>query len=78
LPGSTHAASVEERQRRVGKDGAIEVRIDNPSVSASEPDTVAVSFDQACTFDDCRDRVAEMQPWSRVGAQWLSVSERMP
>ena len=43
--GSAHAAWVEERKRRVGKDGAIEARIENVTVSAPEPDTVEVSFD---------------------------------
>jgi hypothetical protein len=69
---------VKQRRRRVGKNGATEVRIESLNGSASEPDTVEVSFDQACNSDNYRDRVAEIQVCRRIGGQWLIVRERVP
>ena len=74
-PGSSHAAWVEQRKRRLGKDGPIEVRIESLKVAATGPNTVEVSFDQAYTSLDYRDHVAKTQVWSRSGEQWRIVSE---
>ena len=69
---------VKQRRCRVGKNGAIEVRIESLHGSASGPETVEVSFDPAYTSDDYRDRFAKKQVCRRIGGQSLIVSERMP
>jgi adhesin transport system outer membrane protein len=75
-PGASHETWVAQRRQRLGKRGSIEVRIEGLKASAIGPNTVEVSFEQAYTSIDYRDRVAKTQEWRRVGGQWVIVSER--
>lgn len=75
-PGTSREPWVEQRRQQLSKRGPIDVSIESLNASATGPNTVEVSFEQAYTSIDYSDRVPKTQVWSRIDGQWLIVSER--
>lgn len=64
-----------ERRSRLGKPGAIQVRLEQVQVSASGPDLMETRFVQHYSSADFQDRTEKVLTWKREGSSWVIVRE---
>ncbi|TDP87984.1 adhesin transport system outer membrane protein [Aquabacterium commune] len=71
---STHAKWAQERRRLVGKEGAIDLKLDGVKASP-QGDAVQTAFTQIYTSANFKDQTAKLLTWRQEAKQWVIVKE---
>lgn len=64
-----------ERRARLGKPGAIQVRVEQVQVKSISPDLVETRFVQSYSSADFKDSTDKALTWKREGGDWVIVRE---